>query len=284
MAKLPAFQFYPGDWMKDPSLRSCSYAARGLWTDMLCLMFENDRRGYLQLNGNPVSTAALARMTGGAEEEVSRLLQELESSGVFSRTAHGMIYSRRQVRDEDKRQKCAEAGKLGGNPTLIRQSKGGPKGDSKGEPNPQPTPSSSTSSSSSDKDRVSECAGVREAAADPIGLIVHLAKRDLSTSEQAVVWRDYDAACATDAGDIWLASARQMAQEPNYTFGTVGGALKYLNAILNRCRDDGTKPGERVVRLAATGPPDTDTPEEIRAIVAEATQRGKKPAHDTQRS
>ena len=128
-----------------------------------------------------------------------------------------------------------------------------------------------------DKDRVSECAGEREAAADPIGLIVHLAKRDLSTSEQALVWRDYDAAVATDAGALWLASARQMAQEPGYTFGAVGGALTYLNAILNRCRGDGTKPGERVVRLAATGPPETDSPEEIRAIVAEALQRGKKP-------
>lgn len=28
--KLPSFQFYPGDWMKDPSLRSVSLEARGL--------------------------------------------------------------------------------------------------------------------------------------------------------------------------------------------------------------------------------------------------------------
>ena len=42
--KLPSFQFYPGDWMKDPGLRSVSLEARGLWIDMLCLLFESGRR------------------------------------------------------------------------------------------------------------------------------------------------------------------------------------------------------------------------------------------------
>ena len=30
MAKLPAFQFYPGDWQKDAGLRLCSICARAL--------------------------------------------------------------------------------------------------------------------------------------------------------------------------------------------------------------------------------------------------------------
>lgn len=107
MAKLPAFQFYPGDWMKDPALRSVSYAARGLWMDMLSLMFENDRRGYLQVNGKPVNAAQLARMTGGATDEVSHCLQELENSGVYSSTDDGTIFSRRIVRDERQRQQTA---------------------------------------------------------------------------------------------------------------------------------------------------------------------------------
>ena len=47
--------FYPGDWFKDPALRSVSLAARGLWIDMLCLMFEGDHRGYLpHATGKPV--------------------------------------------------------------------------------------------------------------------------------------------------------------------------------------------------------------------------------------
>lgn len=147
--KKPSFQFYPGDWMKDPALRSCSHAARGLWIDMLCLMFESPRRGYLQqANGQPTTTSQVARMTGCDSAEAAHLLQELEDSGVLSRTEHGVYFSRRMVRDESKREKCAEAGKRGGgNPALVStykgHSKGSPIGRSKGELNP--SSSSSTS-------------------------------------------------------------------------------------------------------------------------------------------
>lgn len=133
--KLPAFQFYTGDWMKDPELRSVGYSARGLWIDMLSLMHENVRRGYLQLNGKPVTAEQLARMTGGSTDDVSRLLQELDSSGVYSRTDDGTVFCRRMVRDEQKRAKCSEAGKRGGgNPTFIGASKGDDKGQNKGDP------------------------------------------------------------------------------------------------------------------------------------------------------
>jgi hypothetical protein len=159
--KLPSFQFYPGDWMKDPGLRSVSLEARGLWMDMLCLLFESGRRGYLQhATGKPVTPEQLARMTGGSTEQVSRLLQELEDSGVFSRTEHGTIYSRRMIRDERKRSACSEAGKKGGGnpdfhgtkdlrPTFKGQSKGQSKGGCKGESKQNPKASSSISSSTS---------------------------------------------------------------------------------------------------------------------------------------
>ena len=160
--KLPSFQFYPGDWMKDPGLRSVSLEARGLWIDMLCLLFESGRRGYLQHStGKPVSAEQLARMTGSSSEQVSRLLQELEDSGVFSRTEHGTIYSRRMIRDERKRRSCSEAGKKGGgNPTfqgtkdlqstLKGRSKGEFKDDYKDGSKQKPNPSSSASTSSSE--------------------------------------------------------------------------------------------------------------------------------------
>ncbi len=164
MSKLPSFQFYPGDWLKDPAVRSVSLAARGLWTDMLCLMHEGDRRGFLQhATGKPVTAEQLARMTGCSTDEVSRLLQELSDSGVFSCTDHGVIYSRRIVRDERKRQLCAEAGKRGGgNPTFKGQDKGDTKGDAKGDPKQKPKASSSSSSSSS---KLKSKAG--DKAADP---------------------------------------------------------------------------------------------------------------------
>lgn len=121
VAKLPSFQFYPGDWMKDPALRACSLAARGLWLDLLCLMFECDRRGYLQINGKPMSLEQIARATGCSTDEASRGLQELESSGVFSRSEHGSIYSRRLVRDDQTRAARSEAGSIGGSKTQANR-------------------------------------------------------------------------------------------------------------------------------------------------------------------
>lgn len=165
MSKLPAFQFYPGDWLKDPLLRCVSSAARGLWIDMLCLMHESGRRGYLQFEtGDPMLPVHIARMTGVEHDEVTGLIAELRTSGVLSCTEHGTIYSRRMARDESKRVKCQNAGKRGGNPTLRNNSengatlkgaskgaiKGSPKGDSKGDSNRKPTPSSSSSVSSSE--------------------------------------------------------------------------------------------------------------------------------------
>jgi DNA-binding Lrp family transcriptional regulator len=139
MGKLPSLQFYPGDWMKDPAVRSVTVAARGLWIDMLCLMHESDRRGYLQhATGRPVSSEQLARMTGCSASEVARLLRELEECGVFSRTDAGVIYNRRMVLDERKRVLCSDAGRRGGGSPAF---KGRGKGEVKG-----PTKASSSSS------------------------------------------------------------------------------------------------------------------------------------------
>jgi hypothetical protein len=141
MARLAFLQFYPNDWLADPAVRACSVAARGLWMDMLSLMHLSARRGYLlAASGTPLTPEQLARLTGCSAEEVSRLLAELQSSGVFSCTDDGTIFSRRMVRDEGKREKCSSAGrKGGGNPTFKGQRKGGSKGDTKGTPKPPET-------------------------------------------------------------------------------------------------------------------------------------------------
>lgn len=118
MGKLPYFPFYPGDWLKDPGLRSVSHAAKGLWLDMLCLMFESEHRGYLEVNGKAPSIAQLARMVNASEDEVARLLLELRVVGVFSESASNVIYSRRMVKDNQLRDKRKKAGKLGGNPAF----------------------------------------------------------------------------------------------------------------------------------------------------------------------
>jgi hypothetical protein len=162
--KLPSFQFYPGDWMKDPAVRSLTPQARGVWMDLLCLMFESPRRGHLEYkNGKPMSVEQLSRILGIAPEPLQAILTELEEAVVFSRTEQGTIYSRRMVRDEAYRKCRAEAGKLGGNPVLRTngelnhqdnqevnlEDKLQSNGRAHKEVNQNPTPSSSSSSSSS---------------------------------------------------------------------------------------------------------------------------------------
>lgn len=104
MAKLPSFQFYPGDWMKDPALRSVSAGARGLWMDLLCLMFECPVRGVLaRVSGEPWKSRDIARATGVPLRSVERYVSELAAADVLSFNIKDAITSRRIMRDHDQR-------------------------------------------------------------------------------------------------------------------------------------------------------------------------------------
>lgn len=114
MAKLPSFQFYPGDWLKDPNLRRCSKAAKGMWIDMLCLMHENDERGVFSANGQPWSDDEIASAVDGNPSENLALLAELCKKGVARRRDDRSIFCQRMVKDENLRQVRAVAGSEGG--------------------------------------------------------------------------------------------------------------------------------------------------------------------------
>jgi DNA-binding Lrp family transcriptional regulator len=118
MTKTPWMKWYPADWRADPRLRMCSYAARGLWADLITLMHEGEPYGLLLVNGIAPTIKQIASLLGGSEREVKSLIDELESAGVFSRTDAGVIYSRRMMRDKAKADKDRENGGRGGNPTL----------------------------------------------------------------------------------------------------------------------------------------------------------------------
>ena len=140
MAKLPSTQMYPGDWFKDPALRLCSPAARGIWADMLMLMFEAPQRGVFRVRNGAVLCAVsiqnIAKSIAGAKP---KHILELIDNGV-ARVARkdGAIYSKRLIRDELKRRHKAQAG-----------SKGGKQTSSKPQANPQAKRGSSSSTSSS---------------------------------------------------------------------------------------------------------------------------------------
>jgi hypothetical protein len=119
--KRPAYQWYPGDFKRDTALQACSFEARSLWREMLDLMHDGEPYGHLTAGGVPINDAALARMIGIKPGKCVAWLFELESRGVFSRTPKGVIYSRRMVKDEHIRIVRAQAGRLGGNPSLVKQ-------------------------------------------------------------------------------------------------------------------------------------------------------------------
>jgi hypothetical protein len=102
--RLPWFPFETVAWRGELKLRTCSLAARAVWLEMLTVMHEATPRGYLVLNGQPVDAEALASLMSAKPREVARAMEELDEKGVYSRTAEGVIYSRKMVRDIKRRE------------------------------------------------------------------------------------------------------------------------------------------------------------------------------------
>jgi hypothetical protein len=153
IGKLPAFQFYPGDWKKDPGVQALNLHERGLWFEMLLLMHDSEERGKLVLNGRAMPHSAIAQALGLDNQIFEKGLTLLLEFGVASIDREtGVIFCRRMVKDEKVRKTHAEAGKRGGNPNLVNQ-KSTPRVNQTS--NQKPTPSSSSSSSTTDiKNRV----------------------------------------------------------------------------------------------------------------------------------
>ena len=107
MAKLPGFIFYPGDWLRD-SVSGCSLEAQGLWLRMMIIGHDSDRYGYLASNGVAIPAGSIAQRCGCTLPQYTTLLAELTAAGVPSRTPEGIIYSRRMVKDAQKREQGAE--------------------------------------------------------------------------------------------------------------------------------------------------------------------------------
>lgn len=160
----PSFQFYPGDWRRDPALRTCSMAAKGFWMELMCVMHESEEYGYLVVAGQPMTPKDLAKLVGETPTFCKKMLKELEEKCVFSVDFRGVIYSRRMVKDESIRAIRAEAGSLGGNPKLkadlVKQKV-------KQIAKQNPTPSSSSSSSTSISSVAKATAAEPQAGNDP---------------------------------------------------------------------------------------------------------------------
>ena len=103
--KLPAIQFYTGDWLKDPALSMCSASTRGIWVDLLCCMHESGRSG--RLRGTEEQLSRLGRCT---VEEMRKALEELaaQKAGLVAR-ADGCVTvtNKRMLREHNERRQAA---------------------------------------------------------------------------------------------------------------------------------------------------------------------------------
>jgi len=117
----PWLKFFPSDWLGDEALARSSLAAQGLWIRLLAVMHQNSA-AYGHMPATPDGEAVeLARMAGCSAEEASRLVAELESRNVLSRSDDGRIFSRRMVRDRALSAARASAGRSGGFATAKSQ-------------------------------------------------------------------------------------------------------------------------------------------------------------------
>lgn len=133
--RLSWIKFYTRDWRADAPLRMCSYAARGLWADLITLMAESPAFGFLLVEGIAPTARQLAGLLGGTEKEIVKLLAELGAANVYSITGQpmpedvaalvpawmpaGVMVSRRMVRDKARADRDHRNGKGGGNPNLT---------------------------------------------------------------------------------------------------------------------------------------------------------------------
>jgi hypothetical protein len=103
-------------------------------------------------NGGPMTSVSLGRILGIPTPKMVKVLDRIAAAGVSSREEEtGALVNRRMVKDERIRQLRTEAGKLGGNPDLLKQEdkqmvkQNGASGEK--DANQISTPSSSSSSS-----------------------------------------------------------------------------------------------------------------------------------------
>jgi len=87
---------------------------------MICFLWESVERGVMvKPSLKPYTNQEIVRMCGVDNDNSDIWLTLLEEAEVFSRRDDGAIFSRRMVRDEEKRQKWVHNGKKGGNPHLL---------------------------------------------------------------------------------------------------------------------------------------------------------------------
>lgn len=92
--KRPAFQFYPGDWRANAKLRRCSWAARGAWVEIICLLHDSEEYGILRWTLEEIALAVGCPLECVNELTLKGVLKGTPKGG-FS---EGLVYTPRTGR------------------------------------------------------------------------------------------------------------------------------------------------------------------------------------------
>ena len=198
MNRSPAFLFFPADWRKDPGVQALDYFDRGVWFEILCIMFESEQRGKLVLNGKPMPEEALARLLGLDKQKITTTITTLLTYGVAKvEPDTGIIYNKRMVEDGRLSQIRRECGSRGGNPSFQKGQRNPyypnekDKQTDKQTDKQKITPSSSSSSLYVSKDTLSE-QGVpdeEKTPSCPHQEIIKLYRKHLPMCSEIVSWK-----------------------------------------------------------------------------------------------
>jgi hypothetical protein len=107
--KRPSLQFYVGDWQSNTNLRRCTFAEKGIWIEVMCLMHDAEQYGVLRWPLKEIAQAVGCKLSE---------LKSLANKGV--------------LKGADSGQKCEEyvytprSGGKDGDPVVLISSQAGP--------------------------------------------------------------------------------------------------------------------------------------------------------------
>lgn len=115
--KRPSFQFYPGDWKLNAKLRRCTWAARGVWIEILGLLHDSDEYGLLRW---PLKE--IAQALGAPMKEVNELVQKGVLYGCEKGQCEPLTYRPKSGRVEGAEVTLvpAQAGPVWFSPRMVR--------------------------------------------------------------------------------------------------------------------------------------------------------------------
>lgn len=118
--KLPHIPFYVGDWSKDPAVKCANVMQKGIWFELILILWECPKRGYLaKRSGKPYTEDEVCRMIGITLDE----WQEWQELELHSVTPEGVIYSEWIAEHQRISELRKQAGSKGGSSKNKQSSK-----------------------------------------------------------------------------------------------------------------------------------------------------------------